>query len=189
MNQLLETLTISRFLDSPGSEGQTGMNGATNQPEERDTLMSRGFERLLIDVCVFFKLELNPRCLRTMTFIKRTLNNLKVRQQKYHSRDWNADAEAPRVPIRFGSNFVRCQRRTRRKEPSQFPLKPEKKREVNSFIKTTCKWRRSQEAAAPGGTRLPAGAYLHGSSSFPSGGSAQTKAPSAVGKRGANLCL
>lgn len=38
----------------------------------------------------FIQLELSPQCLR-MTFIKRTLNALKVTEQKYHSRDWNTD--------------------------------------------------------------------------------------------------
>lgn len=39
----------------------------------------------------FIKLELSSRCLGSMTFINRTLNALKVTEQKYQSRDWNAD--------------------------------------------------------------------------------------------------
>lgn len=137
--------------------------------------MSRGFKWLFMDVCVLFQIRIKPTMSQNDDIYQKNSKQSKGQGTEI-SQSWlrrwcfislllALRSVRWKIPLFFlipnhivdGFGF---RRKTQRKEPPRVPLKPEKKREVNSFIKTTCKWRSSQEAAAPGGTRLPAGAVV-----------------------------
>lgn len=132
-NQLLETWKtagLSWFW------GTNGGNGAKNQPEKRNTSRSRGFKRRFMEVCVFFQIRIKPTMSQNDDIYQKNSKQSKGQgaeiSQSWLKRRCFVSLLLPwyqtTSPTGLDPTLFGFRRKTRRKEPSDVPLKPEKKR-------------------------------------------------------------